>query len=108
MNDDITGRVERGAALLDEKRPGWDGLIDLGRLDIQSSCNCVAGQLAGGSWAFSLTMESLELEDEEEFADHGFEADGNDHPTIEADYAALTVAWRDLITGRRAAAEVPA
>lgn len=100
MND-ITERVQRGAALLDEKRPGWWREIDLGRLDIGSSCNCVGGQLSGGLCSFSVTMESLDLDGEEEFTGHGFEADGNDHATVEADYAALTVVWRDLITARR-------
>ena len=39
--------VARGAALLDARRPGWESAIDLGRLDLSSSCACVLGQLEG-------------------------------------------------------------
>lgn len=108
--EDITARVQRGADLLDEKRPGWWQEINLGRLDIGSSCNCVGGQLSGGLCSFIATMESLDLDAnaEDEFVRYGFEADGNDHATIEADYAGLTAAWHDLITARREMAGVPA
>ena len=37
-------QVKRGAALLDEKRPGWDRMIDLGRLRLASAALCVLGQ----------------------------------------------------------------
>jgi hypothetical protein len=40
----LAGRVKRGAALLDEKRPGWAGEIVLDRLAM-NSCNCILGQL---------------------------------------------------------------
>jgi hypothetical protein len=38
-------RAERGAALLDEKVPGWEHRIDLGRLEMEHSCRCVLGQV---------------------------------------------------------------
>jgi hypothetical protein len=37
--------VDRGAALLDEREPGWAEKIDLDTLDLSSSCGCVLGQL---------------------------------------------------------------
>lgn len=37
--------AERGAELLDNRWPGWWQEIDLSRLDLQDSCNCVLGQL---------------------------------------------------------------
>jgi hypothetical protein len=37
--------VAAGAALLDEKRPGWFHLIDLERLHLSSTEQCVLGQL---------------------------------------------------------------
>ena len=54
----VNERVERGAALLDEKRPGWWQDIDLGRLDISSSCDCIAGQQPGG---YAGTMNALNV-----------------------------------------------
>lgn len=38
-------RVRRGAALLDEKYPGWADRIELDRLDLGSCTTCVLGQL---------------------------------------------------------------
>lgn len=43
----VEARVARGAALLDEKHPGWDRLIDLETLDMTSGTRCVLGQLYG-------------------------------------------------------------
>lgn len=107
----IIGRVERGAALLDEKRPGWWKNIDLGRLDISAGCDCVAGQLDG----FSEMMRGLGLLSLEAQVAHGFEADDEAGPrtplsvvydAAERDYRALTEAWRGLIRQRRLAASV--
>lgn len=38
-------RVGRGASLLDEYRPGWERLVDLTKLDLADTCNCVLGQV---------------------------------------------------------------
>jgi hypothetical protein len=35
----------RGAALLDERMPGWANKVDLGRLNLYSTSECVLGQL---------------------------------------------------------------
>ena len=42
----VRERVEAGAAWLDRRDPGWEGRIKLGHLSLESSCNCVLGQLA--------------------------------------------------------------
>jgi hypothetical protein len=47
MSDELAERVERGAALLDERRPGWWDEVDVGRLDFDSCEECVLGQLWG-------------------------------------------------------------
>lgn len=47
MND-IATRVAKGVAMLDERRPGWEGQIDLITLDIMSTDTCVLGQVYGG------------------------------------------------------------
>lgn len=42
-------RVARGAAHLDEVRPGWWNEIDVGTLTLRDPCCCIVGQLVGGS-----------------------------------------------------------
>ena len=102
----VAERVQRGAELLDEKRPGWWREIDLSRLDVSSTCNCVGSQVAGVPHGFTVAMEALELDGEEAFVAHGFESDTNlSDRLFRAEYAALTAAWRDLITGRRLIAD---
>lgn len=42
----IPANVLRGAEFLDEKLgPDWDEEIDLNRLNLGSTCNCIVGQL---------------------------------------------------------------
>ena len=94
----ITERVERGAALLDEKMPGWWQRVDLGRLDIESGCNCVIGQLG----SYPETSEGFGLLSSLDDFTHGFDGGEPD------DYRALTKAWRDLILARYVAASVTA
>jgi hypothetical protein len=99
---DITERVERGAALLDEKRPGWWQFIDLDRLDIEDGCDCVAGQLDGTA-NYMRALRRIGLSGSEADAvSHGFES-GDDE-----EYAGLTEAWRTLIARRRELADVTA
>jgi hypothetical protein len=92
----VAERVERGAALLDAKRPGWWRDIDLGRLDIWSCHDCIGGQLDGG---YDATMDLLGVWDVEEARDLGFDDRGL--CPEDGEYAALTEAWRDLITKHR-------
>jgi hypothetical protein len=104
MTTTITERAERGAALLDEKRPGWLRRIDLGRLNLADTCDCPAGQITGSpvyltDWI--LVMESLGLDAPGLPAAYGF-----DGPEEECE--ALTAAWRDLIQVRLGLAGVPA
>ena len=86
----IAERLKRGAALLDAKRPGWWREIDLGRLDIESACNCIIGQLG----SYMETARSLGLYISLDDWLHGFEG---------GEYPELTDAWRDLIQQRRLA-----
>ena len=69
--------VARGAALLDEKVPGWWKVIDLEKLRMQNCTNCMLGQLFGhetelalGAKMFGLPLiEKLQgLNDESEFS----------------------------------------
>lgn len=38
-------RVARGAAYLDQVRPGWQDRIDVGTLTLHDPCGCIVGQL---------------------------------------------------------------
>jgi hypothetical protein len=98
----IAERVARGAALLDEREPGWWKRIDLGKLDLASTCRCVLGQLwddAPELWfdtgPYKRALDELGLyhgKDE----DLGFDREDGEH------YPPLTAAWRELIEDRRA------
>ena len=104
--DSITERVERGAALLDEKRPGWVDVIDLDDLNLGDGCTCIGGQFCGKKTGteedYLIFITEIGLDFAGEIA-HGF-----DGPRLEGEYAALTAAWRDLIIRRRESAAVPA
>lgn len=49
----VEARVAKGAAFLDQKDPEWFLKIDPALLDLESTCNCVLGQL--GAEAARLT-----------------------------------------------------
>jgi hypothetical protein len=103
MTTDITARVARGAALLDEREPGWWQRIDLDRLDLRSPCRCVLGQLHGNYYPAADRMFGGDDRKVESAAiAHGFDSVGVIPPYTE--YDALDAAWRDLITARRAEA----
>jgi len=90
--------VERGAALLDERLPGWEDRIDLDKLDLSSTCNCVVGQLyrptPRSHLGYTEGLYTLEIKNPSRF---GFER----WPTSR--YSRLTEAWRRLIELRRGA-----
>jgi hypothetical protein len=98
MPDTITERVARGAALLDEKEPGWDKQIDLDRLYVGSPCDCVLGQLHHRFWK---GVDRLSLEGRTQ--EHGFMWHARDDSGRDVEVDALDAAWRELIESRRAA-----
>lgn len=109
----ITERVEQGADLLDEKRPGWWRVIDLDRLDISQPCNCVAGQL--GALHEGLTVSAygdglamLDISQKTAVAcglDFACDAEqgtaSSAQRAVDEEYRQLTEAWRALILKRR-------
>ena len=106
--DTIETRVARGAALLDEKLPGWVHRIDLDKLDLGSPCRCVLGQTwdepsgtRAGETPFHLHVERLGLWPDDGDVAHGFNAGGEDWFEGEDEYVTLTAAWRALILARR-------
>lgn len=91
--------VERGAALLDEKLPGWENDIDLEKLDLAHDCKCVLGQLNGGDYYRGTRRIGLETWNDERT--YGFVPQTPIGQRRR--WENLTDAWRRLIRSRLAA-----
>lgn len=98
----ITARVRRGAEWLDRHRPGWPLKIDLIVLNLGDPECCVIGQIDGGYGSLGLPggprVHGFESEWSAKHQHGPFDTawwNGND-----AEYKALTTAWRDLIEDR--------
>lgn len=80
--------VGSGAALLDQKRPGWYREIDLDQLEMGSDTKCVLGQLYGeyikGRYTLTLLGKTFV---------YGF------NTTLE-DYKSLQLMWEEEIRSR--------
>jgi hypothetical protein len=99
----VAERVAKGAALLDEKVPGWDQRIDLEILAMRGTCECVLGQLfeptpegADGYWV-GLDRLAISRLGAAHAAEYGFACETSE---IES-YVALGAEWRRLIGARR-------
>jgi hypothetical protein len=96
----IAERVARGAALLDEKQPGWWQRIYPDIIDIDSCERCVLGQVYeaedGNDYGYSTGLTALGIDLGGPEHDHGFDCDWDEQED-------LTAAWRELIESRRAA-----
>jgi hypothetical protein len=77
--------VDRGAALLDARLPGWRDVIDASQLDLNSCQACVLGQLFGD---YSRGLCLLDVADAEWY---GFYAS---HRTT---WQRLTAAWHKAV-----------
>ena len=116
--DTLAARVTRGAALLDEKRPGWAAKIDTDRLQLHDCLNCTLGQLDGeyphGRRALfgpeeAFTGGPLWEANHERARQHGFTIDrrdieySEDSDNEDAQWDPLTALWRSAILARREA-----
>ena len=99
--DKVQERVSRGAALLDQRYPGWFTKIDLAHLDMSTNCLCVLGQVTG-SYAASTGELCPGTADW-----HGFMAAVHEasEESYDRAYAALDREWTQVILARRAEAE---
>lgn len=88
-------RVDRGIALLDERRPGWWEDVDVRKLEMASCYLCVLGQ-TGSSYAEEFL--ALGLSGDDDAVGYGFEAVDNEPD----DWDILTAIWRRRISERRA------
>lgn len=100
---DYAARVQRGAALLDEKWPTWAQDINLDMLNIQSATHCVTAQFSGfhgkgHDYSSGQTMLGLNVD---AYLEHGFNAECG----MASEYIALNALWRGLIQERRAQAQ---
>lgn len=93
-------RAARGAAFLDQERPGWFTQINLTRLDIDSCSWCIAAQLSG-KYGFTTGCKQLGL-GHKKAAKFGMDSNGAGGD----EYARLTRAWVKEIMFRREAAEL--
>jgi hypothetical protein len=97
---DYVARVAKGVALLDEKRPGWERLIDLETLDIENGTSCVTAQLSGAaSWGRGMSQLGLTLTP---YTGHGFRAEDEEGGDLDLAYATLNRLWREVITEKLA------
>jgi hypothetical protein len=58
---DAEARVAKGAAHLDQVRPGWASRIDVGTLTLHDPCGCIVGQLCGSSVHFAWGLSTLDV-----------------------------------------------
>lgn len=97
----IRERVERGAAWLDETKPGWRSLIDQFTLDLDDAEYCVLGQVfandadsdqSGYGYVLALleSQQGTMSEAVRWSIDHGFD---------EVGFADLTTAWLRYLDG---------
>lgn len=93
----VEARVARGAAWLDKNEPGWEGRIDLAKLNLANGCRCVLGQLKGD---FTIALgilfgETWDPAGETRWAvAHGFVTEEDN------EYPLLDEAWISLIKER--------
>ncbi|WP_095511485.1 hypothetical protein [Rubrivirga marina] len=110
--DAARARAARGAALLDDRDPGWADRVDPGSLHLSDGEACVLGQLWGEYRQGLGRARVLDFSSAPgrfvSPVDLGFQAVGDLGDAAEAlDYTFLTRAWRDEVTARRALGEAP-
>jgi hypothetical protein len=98
-HDETALAVARGAALLDEKMPGWETRIDLTQLNLADSCRCVLGQLFERGDMTSGFLYGMRELGWISGIEHGFDRN-SDSLNPGPSYEALDEAWIALIKQR--------
>ena len=107
----INERIEKGAALLDEKIPTWIDKQDLLWLNLMSPCMCVLGQAEENGEYWETLGRLFPKKTEEELNtlayEHGFNINLSECRALSEkeyqDYTDLTTAWKVFIAERRRA-----
>lgn len=99
-------RVASGAALLDQKRPGWAQLVDVGKLDLRNTCLCVIGQVCGEYYSGTERI----CASQKDACNHGYrvlasDCSLTDLPFGKRAYRTLQDAWIEAIADRLIPAE---
>lgn len=90
----LAKRVQRGAALLDEKLGGtWRRRISADSLSMHDTCTCVLGQLFKDNYSYNGGLRVLGIETWSEEIAYGFELAEHDSD----DWRTLTTLWREEI-----------
>lgn len=115
---DLDKRVERGAKMLDEYRPGWYNDIDIFNLMMREPGRCILGQLSrrgdGVPGGYSNLVTHLAVETRyipayhgtTSFADyHGFDLPDNSEPdeddSFDATWEYIQDRWEQAVRERR-------
>jgi hypothetical protein len=102
-------RAERGAGFLDDVVPGWPAMVEIERLDQMSTQWCVLAQITTHLPAFDchcddeLSLFGWFMYDDHSPAKVRDELGMGFIPVGEDDAHALTEAWTEIITAKRAA-----
>lgn len=108
--DTAQERVSKGAAYLDQVRPGWAERIDTGTLTLHDPCGCIVGQLCqSGEDGFKRACQTLGLTDAQA-DDYGLNRNESDEwweicredDALVRYYQPLQDAWLEQIADRLA------
>jgi hypothetical protein len=92
----LTERVQRGAALLQQKYPNWQEAIDCDRLDMGSSSDGLLEQLY---ITYPNVLNALGLRSYEDALEYGFDIRPElSDKSNQRQWSALTTAWKTLIS----------
>lgn len=102
---ELRENVERGAALLDRRRPRWFEQIDLDEFYLESATACICGQLSGlGRRSYYARVLARRPNPSDDWLHrHGFFVDG-ERIVHEDAWPYAENHWRKLIKQRRRAA----
>lgn len=90
----VAERVRKGAKLLDKEYPGWEKRIDLSILDLESTCDCILGQLYGG---YGAGLEALLAGNQQKAANLAF---GGYKSYRKSPWLTMTRTWAKAIFNR--------
>lgn len=101
---DQAARVRKGAALLDERVPGWADRVNRLRLAVSDGNACVLAQVTGVHYGRALSLLDLTYRDGPAY---GLASEGETPEQVDEDFRLLTECWHAEIS-IRTTAQTPA